>query len=100
MEKDALKQIIAFELEAYCPEGTNVEGCADGIADRLGDGSAPNFYRVRSIVLDGLQPLESCLVEAEMEELATEIAEALCPESFDQEDDCPNEISDVEVDDE
>lgn len=81
MDKESLKQIITFELEAYCPDNVDVERCADGIAEKLGDGFAPSFYRVRNAVLDGLQVLEAVLVEAEMEQLAAEIAEKLCAES-------------------
>jgi hypothetical protein len=85
METETAKQIIAFELESNCPDNVDVGRCAAAIVERLGDGFAPSFHRVRNVVLDGLQALESCLVEAEMELLAAEIAEKLCAESDDDE---------------
>jgi hypothetical protein len=98
METETLKQIIAFELESNCPDNVDIERCADEIAEKLGDDFAPRFYRVRTVVLDGLQALESCLVEAEMEQLAGEIAEKLCAGSEDEEDDFLIEIEDEEGD--
>ena len=85
MEKETLKEIVTFELEAYCPESADIERCSEGIAEKLGDDFAPSYFRVRNVVLDGLQALEACLVEAEMEQLAGEIAEKLCAGSDEDE---------------
>jgi len=78
MDKDTVKGIVTFELESSCPEGVDVERCSEGIAEKLGDDFAPRYSRVRNVVLDGLQTLEACLVDAEMDQLAEEIAERLC----------------------
>ncbi len=87
METETAKEIITFELESSCPDNVDVERCAAAIVERLGDGFAPRFHRVRGIVLEGLQTLESCLVEAEMEQLASEISEKLCAESEEDDED-------------
>jgi len=86
MDKDTVKEIVTFELESSCPDSADIERCAEGIAEKLGDDFAPLLYRVRTVVLDGLQTLEDCLVEAEIQQLAREIAEKLCAGSEFEED--------------